>query len=92
MPEFADLTEVESRRVREFLDALRTPCEVHLNEESLLVNREFESEFRSKLLAHHCFLGSPLLQSSFDSAFFTACQKAGHQVRMAPEGQRFWDL
>jgi hypothetical protein len=63
-----------------------------MDPKSVLNSQEFESEFRSKLLAHHCFMGSPLFQESFDSAFIAACSHAGHQVQQAPLGQRFWDV
>jgi len=86
------VTAAEERRVLEFLAALRTPCTVSMNPKSALSSEEFESEFRSKLLAHHCFVGSPLFQESFDSAFIAACSHAGHEVQQAPVGQRFWDL
>jgi hypothetical protein len=59
---------------------------------SVLKSEAFESEFRSKLLTHHCFMGSPLFQESFDSAFIAACSHAGHNVKQAPDGQRFWDV
>jgi len=85
-------TAAEERRLREFVSALRTQCTVHLHPESPWNSDEFESEFRSKLLTHHCFMGSPLFQESFDSAFTAACSHAGHQVEQAPEGQRFWDV
>lgn len=52
----------------------------------------FEEEFRSKLLAHHVFIGSPLFQESFESAFVSACRAAGRNVVVAEEGQRFWDM
>jgi hypothetical protein len=58
----------------------------------MLNSEEFESEFRSKLLAHHCFMGSPLFQESFDSAFISAGAAAGYVVEAAPAGQRFWDV
>jgi len=84
-------TPAEERRLREFLSALRTQCTVHLHPKSPWNSEEFESEFRSKLLTHHCFMGSPLFQDGFDSAFLAACTHAGQQVEPAPEGQRFWD-
>ena len=37
-------------------------------------------------------MGAPLFQESFDSAFAAACSHAGHDVEMAPDGQRFWDV
>jgi hypothetical protein len=93
MVEFiASVTQAEHRRLTEFIAALRTPCKVQRNSESPINTTEFESEFRSKLLTHHCFMGSPLFQESFDSAFISACSHAGHKVNLAPEGQRFWDV
>jgi Type II site-specific deoxyribonuclease len=86
------VTAAEERRLREFISALRTRCEAHMNPKSTWNSEEFESEFRSKLLTHHCFMGSPLFQESFDSAFIAACSHAGHQVEQAPPGQRFWDV
>ena len=82
----------ENRRLKEFLAALRTPCQVTVAEDSWLASEDFEAEFRSKLLTHHCFMGSPLFQESFDSAFRAACSHAGRVVSLAPAGQRFWDL
>jgi hypothetical protein len=82
----------EHRRLDEFINALRTPCKVQMNPDSPLNSTEFESEFRSKLLTHHCFMGSPLFQESFDSAFISACSHAGHKVSLAPDGRRFWDV
>ncbi len=93
MREFStSVTPAEFRRLEEFLNALRTQCEVHLNPCSEYNASEFESEFRSKLLTHHCFMGSPLFQESFDSAFIAACEHSGHTVEKAPEGRRFWDV
>lgn len=86
------VTAAEERRLREFVRALRTPCAVCLHPRSPWNSEDFESEFRSKLLTHHCFMGSPLFQESFDSAFLAACSTAGHQVEPAPDGQRFWDV
>jgi hypothetical protein len=86
------VTPAEERRLQEFIGALRTPCEVYMNPDSVFNTAEFESEFRSKLLTHHCFMGSPLFQESFDSAFIAACSHAGHEVTPAPAGRRFWDV
>ncbi|ACU89009.1 hypothetical protein [Desulfomicrobium baculatum] len=85
-------TEAEERRINEFISALRTPCSAIMHPESPFNSQEFESEFRSKLLTHHCFMGSPLYMESFDSAFVAACRRAGYTVEFAPEGQRFWDI
>ena len=93
MAEFrVSVTAAEQRRLREFLDALRTPCEARMGPGSPYDSEAFETEFRSKLLAHHCFMGTPLFQESFDSAFTAACLHAGHEVSPAPAGQRFWDV
>ena len=86
------VTAAEERRIREFIDALRTDCTVYMHPESIWNTEAFESEFRSKLLTHHCFMGSPLFQESFDSAFIAACSQAGYRVEKAPNGQRFWDV
>ena len=66
------VTAAEKRRLKEFLGALRTHCEVQMSPHSPWNSRDFESEFRSKLLTHHCFMGAPLLQDSFDSALASA--------------------
>lgn len=93
MPEFtAEVSESEHRRLTEFLEAVRTDCAVWISPTSELITEQFESEFRSKLLAHHCFMGSPLFQESFDAAFMSACNTAGFDIAPAPEGQRFWDV
>lgn len=86
------VTEAEKRRVNEFISALRTDCTPAMHPKSELNSPEFEIEFRSKLLTHHCFMGSPLFMESFDSAFVAACKQAGHKTSVAPEGQRFWDI
>jgi len=93
VPQFsASVTEAEQRRLQDFLSALRTPCKVIMASDSKFNKPDFESEFRSKLLAHHRFIGSPLFQESFDSAFISACKYAGHRISPAPSGQRFWDV
>ena len=93
MPEFSvTVSSAERRRLEEFLTALRTQCIVKRNSDSWINTIEFENEFRSKLLTHHCFMGSPLFQESFDAAFFGACSVAGFKINKAPEGNRFWDF
>lgn len=86
------VTEAEKRRLDDFLKALRTPCKVEMASKSSFNSPEFEAEFRSRLLTQHCFVGTPLFQESFDSAFMAACRQAGHEVRSAPSGLRFWDV
>jgi len=93
MPKFsATVTPAEQRRMEEFLAALRTPCKAWKHATSWFNDDDFESEFRSKLLTHHCFMGSPLFQESFDAAFMSACSASGHVVEKAPDGTRFWDV
>lgn len=86
------VSNVEESRIEEFLNVLRTPCEVTRLQSSFFNSKRFEEEFRSKLLTHHCFIGSPLFQESFESAFIASCDHAGHKVVCAPDGQRFWDV
>lgn len=52
----------------------------------------FEKEFRTTLLIHHYFLRAPLATNSFEAAFLRAGLAAGHDIRKAPDGQRFWDV
>ena len=52
----------------------------------------FEKEFRTTLLIHHYFLRAPLARNSFEAAFVRAARTAGHDIRKAPAGQRFWDV
>lgn len=87
-----DLSQIERQRLEEFLRVLRTPCKVVRSLESFFNTPEFEEAFRSKLLTHHCLIGSPLFQESFDSAFISSCRDAGMQLEEAPPGQRFWDV
>jgi hypothetical protein len=87
-----DLSRIEQQRLEEFLQVLRTPCEVFRSSESFFNTHGFEEAFRSKLLTHHCFIGSPLFQESFDSAFISSCRDAGIEIEEAPSGQRFWDV
>lgn len=86
------LSRIERRRVEEFLAALRTPCAIYRSDDSFFNSAAFEESFRSKLLVHHCFVGSPLFQQSFEGAFVSACEEAGLSVARAPDGQRFWDV
>lgn len=56
------------------------------------MTHEFVDEFQSRLLSQHVFLGNPLFQQSFETAFITSARTAGFEVEPAPEGQRFWDI
>ncbi|MCS7011457.1 MAG: hypothetical protein RMJ52_06325 [Gemmataceae bacterium] len=87
------VNDAERRRLKELLKALRSPCKyTSPNNSSWLINHQFEEEFRSILLIHHYFIGSPLFQDSFESAFIAACQHRGFSLKRAPDGQRFWDV
>ena len=57
---FVSVTPAEERRLKELINALRTNCKVKMNSNSLFNINSFESEFPSKLLTQHCFMGSPL--------------------------------
>jgi len=82
----------ERRRIAELVAALRTEVSVEIAEDSHLMSAEFAEEFKSRLLSQHVFLGNPLFQQSFDTAFIASAETAGYRVSLAPDGQRFWDL
>ena len=56
------------------------------------LSERFEKEFRTTLLIHHYFLRAPLATNSFEAAFIRAADLGGHDIRKAPDGQRFWDV
>jgi hypothetical protein len=93
MPEFkVKVSSAEQRRLEEFIRALRRPCTASIDFKSVWNSEAFESEMRSRILMHHHFIGTPLFQEGFDSAFTSACRHAGYAVEPAPPGQRFWDV
>ncbi len=59
---------------------------------SPFLSPRFEKEFRTTLLIHDYFLRAPLATNSFEAAFVRAAHAAGHDIRKAPDGQRFWDV
>lgn len=87
-----NLTMVEQRRLEELLAALRTNVKISVLKGSRWMSEAFREEFTSRLLSQHVFLGNPLMESSFETAFQNAAQLAGLDVRPALPGQRFWDL
>lgn len=89
---FNNLTQPETRRIKELLDALRTETDIVINKASWLIDTVFAEEFQSRLLAQHIFMGNPLFQESFDAAFIASATMAGKRVVKAPGGQRFWDV
>lgn len=89
---FSSLTPSERDRVQEFLQALRTPCRQELRADSEIVDETFADDFRSRLLVQHSFVGTPLFQDSFESAFISAARAAGNSCTKASDGERFWDV
>lgn len=57
-----------------------------------MISQKFMKEFQATLLMHHYFLNAPLAMTSFEAAFVRAVTAAGNSVKLAPEGQRFWDV
>ncbi len=73
-----NITQTEQRRITELLKALRSEKKVWINPtSSFLKNEVFMEEFTSRLLCQHVFMGTPLMQNSFDSAFITSAEAAG---------------
>lgn len=92
MDNFKDCTPAEVRRLSELLKALRVPCETWLNPDSRFYGTPFFEEFSSRLFSQHVFLGHPMMQESFDSAFMASAAEAELEVHPASSGQRFWDV
>lgn len=82
----------EQRYLDELLTAMRSPCEAAFLAEPSIVSDNFAKEFRATLLIHHYFLKAPLATNSFEAAFVRAADAAGHDIKPAPDGQRFWDV
>ncbi len=81
----------EQRYLDELLAAMRGPCAEHFVG-GIGLGQAFAEEFRATLLIHHYFLKSPLATNSFEAAFIRAARSAGHTVKQAPDGFRFWDV
>ena len=71
---------------------LRFPSDATSAPRVPFLSKRFEKEFRTTLLIHHYFLRAPLATNSFEAAFVRAARAGGHEIRKAPEGQRFWDV
>lgn len=84
--------QVEQKYLNELLSAMRGPCETTLPSASGIISPSFAEEFKATLLIHHYFLKAPLATNSFEAAFVRAARSAGHEVLLAPDGQRFWDV
>ena len=85
-----EANETERRYLDELLVAMRSPCVETLSPGGL--SEVFAREFRATLLIHHYFLKAPLATSSFEAAYVRAAQAAGHDIEVAPDGARFWDV
>lgn len=85
-----DANETERRYLDELLVAMRSPCVETISPGGL--SEIFAREFRATLLIHHYFLKAPLATSSFEAAYVRAARAAGHEVEVAPDGGRFWDV
>ena len=71
---------------------LRFPSDATSAPRVPFLSKRFEKEFRTTLLIHHYFLRAPLATNSFEAAFVRAARAGSHEIRKAPEGQRFWDV
>lgn len=85
-------TPVERSAVDRLLGCLRAPVEETINPTSDLAMPAFAAEFKGRLLTQHLFVGTPLLDLTFERAFRESMAAAGsslgeHQGNTA----RFWD-
>ncbi|MFM5949346.1 MAG: hypothetical protein ACKOPM_08965 [Novosphingobium sp.] len=84
-------SETEQRNLDELLAAMRAPCAETFDGANYL-NAEFAQEFRAAIAIHHYYLRATLGTNFFEAAFKKAAIAAGHDLRSAPEGGRFWDI
>ena len=70
---------------------MRAPCIETFNAAPLL-SAGFAEEFRAAISIHHYYLRATLGTNFFEAAFKRAAVAAGHQVQVAPDGCRFWDI
>lgn len=75
----------------ELLASMRAPCSEIFDGEPLL-SAGFAQEFRAAISIHHYYLRATLGTNFFEAAFKKAATVAGHHVRVAPDGCRFWDI
>lgn len=87
-----DLESPELQRLIELKRALRYPCDEWVNPDSDLWQGSAASEFRSRLLTQHVFLGTPLYLGTFDQSLIEALRAADYAIEPAPDGERFWDV
>ena len=57
-----------------------------------MLSANFALEFRVALLIHHNYLRATLGTNFFEAAFKRAAKAAGHDIEVAPDGTRFWDV
>lgn len=91
--EFAAGLSLEERNsARELVSALRTPLRESIEPESDLVTPLFAARFRASILTQHAFVGTPLVDLTFERAFRESMIASGAQVNNASGNtRRFWD-
>lgn len=70
---------------------MRAPCLENFDGVDVLMP-QFAQDFRAAIAIHHYYLRATLGTNFFEAAFKKAAISAGHQVRTAPDGGRFWDI
>lgn len=85
------LSDTEQRNVDELLAALRGPCHEWFDD-TKGYSQTFADELRSSLLVHHYYLRAALGTNLFEAAFIKAARNSGHELVVAPDGCRFWDV
>jgi hypothetical protein len=83
----------EKAAVVDLIKCLRTPCQESLLADSTLVTPLFAAEFKNRLLTQHVFVGTPLLDVTFERAFVAAMEAAGFGLgEVSGATGRFWDF
>lgn len=92
LEKMARLSPAERSSVDRLVECLRVPVDEHINEGSDLVTPEFAAEFKTRLLAQHLFVGTPLVDLTFERAFKESMSAAGSQLgENQGSTARFWD-
>jgi hypothetical protein len=92
LEKISNATPVERSAVDRLLACLRAPVDETINPNSDIATPAFAAEFKGRLLTQHLFVGTPLLDLTFERAFRESMATAGfslgeHQGNTA----RFWD-
>jgi len=78
--------------VDHFVDAVLTPVDYELTEDSWLTVQPWAEAFLARLRAHHALNPEPLSTTAFESAFNASCKAAGWRVLpSASATNRFFD-